>query len=158
MRMDRHITLILHNLRSAHNVGALFRSADAFGVSKIYCTGHTPTPVDTFGRPRADIAKTALGAQETLSWEYAPTLAEVVELLRAQGMTIIGLEQDEYARSLSDAAVSAACALVVGNEVAGLTTAERELCDTLVEIPMRGKKESLNVAVAGSIALYTLST
>lgn len=152
--------LILHNIRSAENVGSMFRTADAFGIKKMYLTGYTPSPVDRFNRPVTKIAKAALGAEKTVPWEVG-NINEVVAKLKATQIRIIGLEQDPRASALTDYVQHPGVAqlgLVVGNEVGGIEDEVRGLCDDLVEIPMLGMKESLNVSVATGIALYALTS
>lgn len=152
--------LILHNIRSAENVGSMFRTADAFGIKKIFLTGYTPHPVDRFKRPVSKIAKAALGAEKTVEWEVGD-IAEVIKKLKSNQVRIIGLEQDPRSNSLSNYVLNPGFAqwgLVVGNEVGGIEAEVRALCDDLVEIPMLGMKESLNVSVATGIALYALTT
>lgn len=145
--------ILLHNIRSAHNVGSIFRTADAAGVAKIYLTGYTPCPIDRFGRPQKDIAKTALGAEKSVPWEYAKTAQEVIKRLKKEGWSIVGVEQDVRSRDYRET-LPAKCAFVFGNEVRGLSPALRDVCDILVEIPMHGKKESLNVSVTAGIVLF----
>jgi len=150
--------LILHNIRSTHNVGSLFRTSDALGVDKLYLTGYTPTPIDRFGRARKDIAKTALGAQKDISWEHKKTLQPLLAKLKKENFTIIAIEQDAKSvdykkiRLRKDEKV----ALILGNEVRGLSKSAKALADIIAEIPMRGKKESLNVSVAGAVVLFRL--
>lgn len=150
------VAVLLHNIRSAHNVGSIFRTSDAAGVAHIYLTGYTPRPVDRFGRPQKDIAKTALGAEHSIAWEYRASPAAVLARCRAEGWRIVGLEQDpraiDYRAYRSDKPVL----LVLGNEVRGISPALRGACDDLIEIPMHGKKESLNVSVAAGVALFRL--
>lgn len=153
---SRSIFLILHNIRSVHNVGGLFRTADAAGVSKIFLVGFTPTPLDRFGRPRKDFAKTSLGAEKTVSWESVKTLGPLVKKLKGEGVQIVGLELAPGALHYKTFKTDVPVALVLGNEVSGLTKKELDLCDTVIQIPMAGKKESLNVGVAGGIALFSL--
>jgi len=151
------VILILHNIRSAHNVGSMFRTADAAGVSKIMLSGYTPGPTDPRGKPRKEFVKVSLRAEQYVPWERTKTLAQAVKQLKKGNFTIIGLEQDPRAKNLfSYEPAGKKLALVVGNEVRGLSPQARSLCDTLVEIPMHGKKESLNVAVACGIALFAL--
>lgn len=159
----RDIILIAHNIRSTHNVGAFLRTADGFGVGKIIFTGYTPYPTidgDTRLPHFADkltrqIHKTALGAELMVPFEYIeePPLTE----LKAQGYTIVGLEQDERSVLLPDYTVPQKVALLLGNEIDGIYPELREQCDALIEIPMQGGKESFNVSVATGIALYHLS-
>lgn len=153
----REIIVILHNIRSTHNVGAIFRTAEAAGATKILLTGYTPTPVDRFGRARKDVAKASLGAEQMLAWKHYATLRTAVKAVRAEGYTVVGVEQDPRAVSYTANIESSKTALLMGNEVAGLSLAERRLCDVLIEIPMHGRKESLNVSVAAGIALYQLN-
>lgn len=139
----------------------MFRTGDAFGITKIYLTGYTPTPVDRFKRPVSRIAKTALGAEKTVSWEKVE-VAPLIEQLRAGGVSVIALEQAPHAVPLHTLVrdpgfEQKGWALLVGNEVEGVDPETLALVDSVVEIPMRGTKESLNVAVAAGIALFTLS-
>ena len=156
------IIVIAHNIRSTHNVGAIFRSSEGFGVSKIILSGYTPYPVianDTrlphISRKLTDqIHKTALGAEQIVPFEYQTTPDTAA--LKTAGYTIVGLEQDERSVMLPDYTPPAKLALLLGEEVEGITTDMRDICDDLIEIPMVGKKESFNVSVATGIALYAL--
>jgi len=147
--------LILHDIRSAQNVGSLFRTADAAGVTKIYITGYTPAPLDKFNRKSKEIAKTALGAEESMLWEKC-TLAEAIKKLKKECVTIVGVEQDKFSVNYRKAKPKFPLALMLGNEVLGLDIKARKVCDVLVEIPMKGEKESLNVSVAGGIAMFQI--
>lgn len=159
----RDIIVIAHNIRSTHNVGAFFRTSDGFGISKIIFSGYTPYPTldgDTRLPHFADkitrqIHKTALGAETMVPFERydEPPIKE----LKQQGYTIVGLEQDERSVMLPDYEVPDKVALFLGNEIDGIYPEYRDQCDALVEIPMRGGKESFNVSVATGIALYHLS-
>ena len=149
--------LILHNIRSEENVGSMFRTADAFGVEKIYLTGYTPAPLDRFKRPVAKIAKTALGAELTIAWQKSDDVSTVIALLKAKNVRVVALEQDTRSKPLISYMISVPWALVVGNEVGGIDQETLALCDDIVEIKMHGEKESLNVAVAAGIALYALT-
>ncbi len=146
--------LILYNIRSAHNVGSIFRTADAAGVSKIYLCGLTPTPVDRFGRTRDDIEKVALGAEKSVAWEYVPDILPLVALLKGEGVHVIAVEQASAAVSYRQFRASRSSAFVLGNEVEGIPKEILDLADAIVEIPMLGKKESLNVAVTAGIILF----
>lgn len=148
--------VLLHNIRSAHNVGSIFRTADAAGVSRIYLSGYTPRPVDQFGRPDSTIAKTALGAERSVSWEYSSSYGGVVSRLKKADWTIVGVEQDSRAIDYRRYRPQTNTLVVFGNEVRGISPALRGRCDVLVEIPMRGEKESLNVSVAAGIALFAI--
>lgn len=150
------VAVLLHNVRSAHNVGAIFRTADAAGVSKIFLSGYTPTPEDRFGRVQKDIAKAALGAEGFVPSEYAKTPQTLIRRLKKEGWRIVGVEQDKRSRDYRRLSRSAKTLFVFGNEVRGLSPALRSLCDELIEIPMHGKKESLNVSVAAGIILFSV--
>ncbi len=146
--------VLFHNIRSAYNVGALFRTADGAGVSKIYLSGYTPTPIDRFGRPQKEIAKTALGAEKIVEWEYAKNPATIIKKLRNNQWTILGVEQDTRAVDYRSVKLAKPTLFIFGSEVRGMSKSLRDQCDTLLEIPMRGAKESLNVSVAAGIILY----
>jgi len=154
--------VVLHNVRSLHNVGSIFRTADAVGAEKIYLCGYTPAPVDEFGRPRGALAKTALGAERFLPWEKAGSAAKTLDRLKAGGFRIYAVEQGKASRRADRRRLSekslAKAALVVGNEIRGLSPGVLARADEILEIPMRGRKESLNVAVAFGIAAYSLAS
>jgi 23S rRNA (guanosine2251-2'-O)-methyltransferase len=156
MKKQNELILILPDIRSAENVGAIFRTADGAGVNKIYISGYTPCPIDRFGRARKDIAKAALGAETFVPWEYSKSTISLVTKLKKEGYKIVGLEQDKKSINFKKFKTPNKCALVVGNEVLGLDKKIKNACDALIEIPMHGKKESLNVSVATGIALYEL--
>lgn len=155
VRSMQETAVLLHNVRSAHNVGAIFRTADAAGVSHMYLTGYTPTPRDRFERAQKDIAKTALGAETYLAWEYAKSPGALLKRLQKEGWTIVGVEQDPRAKDYSLIRANRRTVFVFGNEVRGLSKSIRSMCDELIEIPMHGKKESLNVSVAVGIILFS---
>lgn len=146
--------LLLHNIRSAHNVGSIFRTADAAGASHIYLTGYTPTPYDRFGRAQKEIRKTALGAEQTVEWSYTRSPKVAITRLKRKGWTVIGVEQDARAKEYRSVRMIGRTLFVFGNEIRGLSPSLRSSCDLLVEIPMRGRKESLNVAVAAGVVLF----
>jgi 23S rRNA (guanosine2251-2'-O)-methyltransferase len=160
--MKREIILILDNLRSRENVGSIFRTADAAGVSKIYLCGITPTPrmnneLRIMNNGSDKISKTALGAEEWVPWEYRRDTWRIITELRKKGVKIIALEQTEDAVNIFKLkTINHKMALVVGNEVKGISPKIMRYCDKKVAIPMYGKKESLNVSVATGIALYNL--
>ena len=145
------VILLLHNIRSMWNVGSMFRTADAAGIEKIILSGYTATP------PRKEIDKTALGAQETVRWEYHSDPLEALSAMKKSGLRIYGLEITEGSRPYTslDPCVFPLC-LVVGNEVDGLENEVLALCDEVLEIPQYGTKHSLNVAVAAGIALFEM--
>lgn len=149
--------VILHNIRSAYNVGAILRTADGAGVTKVYLCGYTPAPVDRFGRKRTDIAKAALGAEESVVWEHASDTGIIIEQLQKEGVRVVAVEQDLRAVSYTSLTLDQPTALVLGEEVHGLTGDIIDQCDAVVEIPMRGTKESLNVSVAAGVVLYQLT-
>jgi 23S rRNA (guanosine2251-2'-O)-methyltransferase len=152
----RKIAVLLHNIRSVHNVGSVFRTSDAAGVSKVFLSGYTPTPVDRFGYARKDLSKVALGAEKNLSWEYEKNPYRVIAELRAEGWQIVGVEQDTRSIDYRKFHSGKPTLLVFGNEVRGISSALRNKCDRLIEIPMHGKKESLNVSVAAGIVLFSV--
>ena len=146
--------LILENIRSAHNVGSIFRTADGAGVEKIFLVGYTPTPIDRFGRVQAEIAKTSLGASSYILWESVGDSVELMKRLQVNGMQVVAVEQHARAVSLANFAVPTHVAYVLGNEVTGVAPRTLAACDTIVDIPMLGHKESLNVSVAAGIVMY----
>lgn len=152
--MIPQVTLALHNIRSCHNVGSIFRTADAAGVAKIYLCGETAAPIDRFGRARKDIAKVALGAEKSVEWEYVKDIHEVISKLKKEKFTILALEQDETSTDYKKAKLGLQNLLIVGNEVKGIEKDILQKCDQILEIPMKGEKESLNVAVATGIVLF----
>jgi len=143
--------LILPNIRSAHNVGAMFRTADGAGVDKIYLTGYTPRPP----HPRLD--KVSLGAEKWVPWEYAKQTGRLLKQLKEKGYNIVALEQTKESVSLYDWSPELQLALVVGNEKTGVAKSMLKYCDKSVELPMRGRKKSLNVSVAAGITMFYIS-
>lgn len=148
--------LILDNIRSVENTGSIFRTAECLGVAKIYLIGTTPTPLDRFGRKRNDFSKVALGAEEMVEWQYSKEIGSTIEELKDQNFKIIALEQNDRSKDLKDYKPPEQFALVVGNEVEGVSRGVLDMADEIVEINMRGEKESLNVSVSTGIALYEL--
>lgn len=148
--------LILPDIRSAINIGAIFRTADAVGISKIYLTGYTPRPTDKFGRIQKDISKSALGAETWIPWEYKKTLIPLLKKLKKQNYKIIAIEQDEKSIDYRKVKINEKTAVIVGPEVLGLDKKILKECDIIAHIPMHGKKESLNVSVACGVALFKL--
>jgi tRNA G18 (ribose-2'-O)-methylase SpoU len=148
---------IVHNVRSLHNVGSIFRTSDGAGVEKIYLTGYTPGPADKFGKPIPQFAKVSLGAEGSIAWEKVRDINRVIKSLSADGYEIVALEQSARSEDYEKFRGRGKIALIVGNEVRGLSPAILKKCDAVIEIPMRGKKESLNVSVAFGIASYELS-
>ena len=162
----RSIILIAHNIRSTHNVGAIFRSCEGFGVTKLYLTGYSPYPMQKnddrlphiIDKLTKQISKTALGAEKQLAFSHHENLSKLLASLSADGYEIAGLEQDENSTPLPEFKPPAKLALIIGEEVSGLTPEIRAQCQVLLEIPMFGRKESFNVSVATGIALYGLTT
>jgi 23S rRNA (guanosine2251-2'-O)-methyltransferase len=152
---------VLHNIRSLHNVGSIFRTADAVGAEKIFLCGYTPAPTDEYGVSRGPLVKTALGAEKYLAWEKRGSTAKVLDELKKQSFKIYAVEQGKGSVRADRLKLSKKewnlAVLVVGNEIKGLSPGVLKRCDKLLELPMRGKKESLNVAVAFGIAAYSLS-
>jgi tRNA G18 (ribose-2'-O)-methylase SpoU len=154
--MKKETILILHNIRSVENVGAIFRTADAVGIDKIYLTGYTPTPLDRFGRKRRDLAKSALGAEEYVEWEQKKSISTLLAKMKREGFRIIAIEQDKKSVDYRKVKIKNRNAFIVGTEVTGIPKNVLKKCDVIAEIPMRGKKESLNVSVAVGVALFRL--
>lgn len=154
--MSKTCVLILENLRSVENTGSIFRTAEGLGVAKIILVGTTPAPIDRFGRKRPDFAKISLGSEEMVEWEYIKEITPSLKELRSQNFKIIALEQTAGSKNLKQFEAPEQFALIVGNEVEGVSPEALKMSDSVVEIPMRGKKESFNVSVSTGIALYTL--
>jgi len=142
------LVFILHNLRSAFNVGSIFRTAECFGVSKIYLCGYTPLPT------QAKLTKTAMGTERLVEWEEAPSVSTLLRSLKEKNYQILGLETTSHALPLDQEFASQPAAFVLGNERFGLDPEILELCTEVREIPLRGQKNSLNVGVAAAIAAY----
>jgi len=156
MKNNKENILILHNIRSVENVGAMFRTADAAGINKIYLTGYTPAPLDRFGRKRADLAKSALGAEEFVSWEQKKNILPLLSKLKREKYLIIGIEQAKSSVDYKKVKLQGKNVFIVGAEVAGIPQNILKKCDIIAEIPMRGQKESLNVSVALGIGLFRI--
>lgn len=148
--------IILENIRSAQNVGAIFRTADAIGISKIYLVGYTPAPLDKFSRPSKEIAKTALGAEKTIAWESFSEMLALTTHLKKEGFTMVAVEQTKDAIDYKNFEANARTAFIFGNEVDGVSTETLCAVDRTIEIPMRGEKESLNVATTVGIVLFRI--
>ncbi len=146
--------VILHNIRSAHNVGSIFRTADGAGVTKIFLCGYTPTPTDRFGRPVLEIEKTSLGATTSVVWEHIHTTEECVARLKQQNVCIVAVEQHEHAIPYTEYTRTGDTAFVFGNEIDGIPDHICQVADRTVHIPMQGMKESLNVGVTAGIVLF----
>lgn len=146
------VVVVLDNIRSMHNVGSVFRTADAFLIRGIYLCGYTPQP------PHRDIHKTALGSTETVVWRHFELTADAIRSLKEEGYTVFAVEQTVGSKRLTELSdeVRGPFAVVFGNEVSGVGSAALELCDGSVEIPQWGMKHSLNVSIAAGIVLWEL--
>ena len=152
----KEVAVLLHNIRSTHNVGSIFRTADSAGVSKIYLSGYTPTPIDKFGRLRKDVAKVSLGAEKSIEWEYAKNPLNLIKKLKKDSYQIIGLEQSANSVDYKKVKVKYPSLFIVGNEVDGIESKILSKCDVIAEISMKGEKESLNVSVAFGVAIFRM--
>lgn len=146
--------LILHNIRSSHNVGAIFRTADAAGISKIFLTGYTPCPVDKFGRDQSKISKSALGAEKFVEWEYFKSPSTLIRNLQKEKTEVIAVEQGSTSVDYKKIKLTKNSAFLFGNEVRGVSKSLLKLCDKVSQIDMKGKKESLNVSVTVGVFLF----
>lgn len=146
------VIAVLENIRSAYNVGSVFRTADAFLIQAIYLVGYTAFP------PHKEIRKTALGAEETVEWKHFRTMEEAVQDLRAQGYKIWAAEQTSESKLLQEfrEEIQPGIAVVFGNEVSGVESSTLALCDGSLEIPQLGMKHSLNIATAAGVVLWEL--
>lgn len=144
------LIIVLDDIRSLHNIGSVFRTADAFLIEKIILCGISATP------PNKEIHKTALGATETVTWEYSKNVLEVIEHLKKENVTVFAIEQVESAIYLQDFEIDKhkKYALVFGNEVFGVSQEAIELCDGCIEIPQLGTKHSLNISVSAGIVIW----
>ena len=149
------VSVILHDIRSEHNVGSIFRTADGAGVSKIYLCGYTSAPVDRFGRAVGAIAKVALGAEKAVSWERAE-ITSLLPSLKSAGTQIVALEQAPASVPYDRFKPAGTMALILGSEVGGIPPEVLKEADAIIEIPMHGIKESLNVSGAAGVVLYQL--
>lgn len=156
--LKNEVVVVLPDIRSSYNIGSIFRTSDATGISKIYICGYSPCPTDKFNRPQKEIAKTALGAEKRIPWEYKKDVQRVIKNLKEEGFVVVAVEQDErsitYKKFFKNREDK--IAIVFGNEVEGLSKKIIALCDAVVDIPMLGEKESLNVSVSAGIVLYEL--
>ena len=150
--------VILHNIRSLHNVGSIFRTADAVGAEKIYLCGITPKPVDVFGKPRKQLVKVSLGAEKYIEWEHCKSTSRLIDKLKRDSYKIFSVEQSKksipYYKIPKSLILNHKSVFILGNEVNGLSQSILNKSDKIMEIPMKGKKESLNVGVAFGIVAY----
>lgn len=149
---------ILYNIRSVHNVGSIFRTADGAGVEKIYLCGFTPTPINELGHPRIQLTKVSLGAERSVRWEKVKSTTALIDRLKKRGYKIIAVEQAKNSVSLFNiwSYNNKKIVIVVGNEIKGLSPGILKRADKILEIPMVGRKKSLNVSVAFGIVVYHL--
>jgi 23S rRNA (guanosine2251-2'-O)-methyltransferase len=159
--MKKELAIIAHNIRSAQNVGAIFRSAECLGAEKIYLTGYSPRPFSEdkdayIKQGQKLLAKTALGAEKIVLWEKIKDIGSLIKKLKKDKFQIIALELDKKAEDIKFFEPKFPCALILGNEVRGIDRKILKKCDRIVYIPMKGKKESLNVSVAGGIAMWEM--
>ena len=152
--------IILDNIRSLFNVGSIFRTADAAGVEKIYLCGITPTPTDRFGRIRPQLAKVSLGAERTMNWEYVESASKLINKLKKEKFKILAVEQSKKSIPYLNLRIKKSdlnkIVLIFGNEVDGISEIILKKADKILEIPMSGKKESLNVSVSFGIVVFGL--
>lgn len=150
--------VILDNLRSVYNVGSIFRTANAVGIEKIILCGTTPTPLDKKGIRRKDFAKVALGAEDTIEWEYKEDTRSAIQELKKNNFYVIAIEQDEKSVDYKKVTIDGKenIVFIIGPEVDGMLQENLSLCDVIAEIPMLGSKESLNVTIAFGIAAYRI--
>lgn len=148
------IYILLHNVRSVYNVGAIFRTADAVGVSKIILSGYTPIPLDRFGNSRGDFAKCSLGAEKTVAWEYVKSSVKILKEMKKAGFQIISVEQAKNSVDYKKIKPKGRSLVIFGAEVSGISKSLLRKSDVIAEICMKGKKESLNISVSAGIVLY----
>lgn len=152
--------VIAHNIRSAYNVGAILRTADGLGIDKLFLTGYTPAPFDgksTFlTKAQKMIAKTALGAEKSVIWQKSVYVGSLLKKLQKQGFKIVALEQAANSIKIGDYQIEGKIVLILGNEPKGIEKKLLKHCQTVLEIPMRGKKNSFNVSIAFAIAGYDI--
>lgn len=148
--MNQELVIIAHNIRSMHNVGSIFRSSDGVGASRLFLTGYTPCP------PRKEISKTALGADEMISWQHHKNPLKLIRQLKNEGYKIIALEKNKKSKSIYSFQSNEPLCLILGNEIEGVDQSIQEECQYILHLPMHGQKISLNVSVAFGIAAYQL--
>lgn len=146
--------VILYDIRSNYNVGAIFRTCDGAGVEKVYLCGLTPTPTDRFGREVPEIHKTALGAEKSIPWEARDDILILIKELQDKNVVVVAVEQSPASVLLEKFTVPDSVAYILGSETEGLPNSVLEAVDLVLELPMLGEKESLNVSVAAGIVLY----
>ncbi len=145
------ISVLLNNIRSMHNVGSIFRTSDGAGINHVYLCGYTPYP------PRKEISKTALNAEENVAWSYHADAIDLIKKLKKEGTEIVALELTEESVDYREFKPSKNTCLILGHETEGVDAETLSLVDKVIKLPMRGKKESLNVSVAYGVAVYELT-
>ena len=145
------IAILVENVRSVHNVGSIFRSADGFGADKIYLSGYTAHP------PREDLRKTALGSEDAVPWEYFENPIDAAKSIKSEGISLVLIEQTKQSQMMYEMDWEFPVCFIVGNEVTGVSEELSALADIHIELPMRGIKQSLNVSVAVGVVGYELA-
>ncbi len=148
--------IVLSDVRSVHNVGSIFRTADCLGVPCVILVGVTPAPLDRFGRARSDFAKVSLGAEKTVAWMHFPKMADVFSFLNKKGVYKVAFEIASQSVDYREVKIKNPVAFIFGNEVEGLSQSVLKKCDVVAEIPMKGKKESLNISITVGIGISRL--
>ena len=156
--MKKKTFVIVHNVRSAYNVGSIFRTSDGAGVDKIFLSGYTAGPSVSMYSSKAHkmISKTALGAEKKVEWEKSSNITKLINKLKKEGFSIVSLEESKKSKNLKKFKPKFPLALIVGNEIRGIDKGILEKSDSIVEISMKGTKRSLNVSVAFGIAIYDI--
>lgn len=155
-KIQNEIFILLHNIRSVHNVGSIWRTANAVGANKIFLSGYTPLPIDRFGRERKDFAKVALDSQKSVTWEYAENPISFIKKLEKEGVFVVAIEQAKNSIDYKKVKIKKPVLFLVGNEIDGIPLKLLNLADVIAEIPMKGDKESLNVSIAFGVALFRI--
>jgi len=148
--LRKEVYVLAHNIRSLHNVGSVFRTCDGAGVSKLYLTGFSGVP------PRKEITKTALGADDSVAWEFHKDPMSVIRMLKKDGVQIVSLEKNKKSTDIRKFKPKYPVCMIVGNEIDGVEEPLLKLSDHILHIPMHGKKKSLNVSVAFGIGIYSI--
>ncbi len=153
---EKSIIVVLDNIRSVHNVGAIFRTSDALGVHEIVLCGITPAPIDRFGRERTDLHKAALGAEKSVSWRQHSSTLELVTSLKQDGYSVVCVEQSDISIDYKEVTLTEKTVFVFGNEVEGVSNEVLKIADVIAEIKMLGDKESLNVSVSFGVVMFRI--
>lgn len=154
--LEKNIIVVLDNIRSVHNVGAIFRTSDALGVDEIILCGITPAPIDRFGRERTDLHKAALGAEKSVLWRQHSSTLELVTSLKQEGYSVVCVEQSDTSIDYKEVTLTEKTVFVFGNEVEGVSNEVLEIADVIAEIKMLGDKESLNVSVSFGVVMFRI--